>query len=179
MPRGKLTSALAFLAIALGALILVGIGTSAFLFFRYVKTTDADAPTAAREFVAARARFQGQSPFIEYQGLKTPIVRRDPSAPRQQIVALHAMIFSATDGFIRRADVPFWAVQVMTVGGRLSLMNLGLFGDDRDLITLEDLERHGPGLLLDTNGGAVGALIVGDALLHTDSKSSQMLVWTE
>jgi hypothetical protein len=67
----------------------------------------------------------------------------------------------------------------MSAGGRLRLMNLDTFGDDRDRITLEDLERHGPGLILDVGGGAVGQLLVGDAIFGTNSRSSQLLVWTE
>jgi hypothetical protein len=59
------------------------------------------------------------------------------------------------------------------------LMNLDTFGDDRDRITLEDIERHGPGLILDVSSGAVGQLLVGDDILGTNARSSRLLVWTE
>ena len=49
-------------------------------------------------------------------------------------------------------------VRLMSMGGRIRFMNLGMFGDDRDRVTLEDLERHGRGLILDTSGGAVGGM---------------------
>jgi len=164
--------------IALG-LVVVAVGTAAALFFRYVKTTATNSSTATREFEATRARFVGQLPLIEYCGLQTPVVRRTPSAPRRPLTAVHALIYSSTEGYIRRADVPFGILRLTTVGGRLSLMDLGMFGDDRDRITLEDLERHGPGLVLDARGNAVGGLAVADALLGTQSRDSQMLIWTE
>jgi hypothetical protein len=67
----------------------------------------------------------------------------------------------------------------MSVGGRIRFMDLGMFGDERDRITLEDLERHGPGLILDTSGRSVGPLAISDAMLGTDTQKSQLLVWTE
>ena len=67
----------------------------------------------------------------------------------------------------------------MTIGGRIRLMNIGLFGDDRDRITLEDLERHGPGLVIDVRDGSAWPTAVGDALFGTDSRGFQMLIWTE
>jgi len=160
-------------------LVVVAVGTSAALFFRYVKTDPTDSSAATRAFEVARARFKGQLPLIEYRGLQTPVVNRTSSAPRHQLGTLHALIYSSSEGYIRRADVPFAIVRVTTAGGRLSLMDLGMFGDGRDRITLEDLERHGPGLVLDTRGSAVGSLAVADTLLGTRSTDSQMLIWTE
>jgi len=54
-----------------------------------------------------------------------------------------------------------------------------MFGDERDRITLEDLVRHGPGLILDTSGGSVGPLAISDVMLGTDARKSQLLIWTE
>jgi hypothetical protein len=165
-------------AIAFG-LAVAAIGIAVALFSRYVKTEDTDSATAAHEFEAARARFAGRVPLVEYRGLQTPIVRRDPSTPRHQIVAVRALVYSATEGYLRRVNVPMRILRLITTGGRLSLMDLGMFGDDRDRITLEDLERHGPGLVLDTGGGSVGFLAVSDALLGTTSKDSRLLMWSE
>jgi hypothetical protein len=67
----------------------------------------------------------------------------------------------------------------MTHPSRSVLRTVAIVGDDRDWITLEDLERHGPGLILDVGGGAVGQLLVGDAIFGTNSRRSQLLVWTE
>lgn len=162
------------------AVLAVGVTITVIVFFlRYVDTGYVAWETAAREFEAARARFVGQQSLIEFRGLQTPVVRRNPSAPRRNLLALHALTYSARDGQLRRVVVPAMVLRLVSVGGRIRLMDLGMFGDDRDRITLEDLERHGPGLILDTSGGSVGPLAISDAILGTETQKSQLLIWTQ
>jgi hypothetical protein len=146
---------------------------------RYVRKQDMGPDSAAREFEQVRSRFASQLPLIEFRGFQDPTVRRSSSAPRRELVALHVLAYSPDDGKLTRADFPADVLRFMSVGGRLRLMYLDTFGDDRDRVTLEDLERHGPGLILDVGGGAVGQLLVGDAILGTNARSSRLLVWTE
>jgi len=162
-----------------GVLVLVIAGSAIVFYWRHVQTAYVRSETAAREFETARARFAGQQPLIELRGLLTPIVRRSPSAPRRDLHALHALAYDVGEGQLRRADVPATLLRLVTIGGRIRFMNLGLFGDDRDRITLEDLERHGPGLVIDIRGGSAWPTAMGDALFGTDSRGSQMLIWTE
>ena len=53
--------------------------------------------------------------------------------------ALHARIFDPEDGKIVRADIPFWLIRL---GQSFS------FTSNMGSVTLEDLERHGPGLIV-------------------------------
>jgi hypothetical protein len=162
------------------AVLAVAVTVSAIvLFLRYVETRDVAWETASTEFEAERARFTGQQPLIEFRGLQTPIVRRTPFAPRRALRALHALAYSAPDGHLRRAVVPAAILRLLSAGGRIRFMDLGMFGDDRDRITLEDLERHGPGLILDTSGRSVGPLAIADSIFGTESQTSQLLIWTE
>ena len=178
-PRKTWVSVTIAAACIVGVLAAAAIISAVVFFQRYVKTDYVASEAAAREFEAARARFVGQQPLIEYRGLETPVVRRHPSAPRRELVALHALAYRAPDGELRRVVVPATLLRLMSVGGRIRFMDLGLFGDDRDRITLEDLERYGPGLILDTSGGSVGPLAISDAMLGTDARKSQLLIWTE
>ena len=163
--------------IAIVAVLAVMSG-AVLLFSRYVHTRDIDAAGAAREFEAARARFAGQVPLLEYREQDAPIVHRR-SGERHQLVALHAIVYDADEEYLRRVDIPFGVLRLVTAGGRLGLVSLGGFGTSRDRMTLDDLERHGPGLVVDAGGGAVGALVAGDALLGTHSRESRILMWTE
>jgi hypothetical protein len=97
-------------------------------------------------------------------------VHRNPGE-RHRLVAAHALVYDATEGNLRRVDVPIGLLRVATIGSRINLGSLG--------ITVDDLERHGPGLVLDTNGGAVATLPAADALIGTHSIDSQILIWTE
>ena len=150
------------------ALLLVAAGVT--FFAMYVHDTDIDQPGASREFAAARTRFAGQAPLVEYGGLQPSVVHRS-SGDRRQLAGLHALVYDATDGYLRRVDVPIGLLRAATIGGRFRLGNLG--------ITLEDLERHGPGLVFDTNGAAAGTLSMVDGLIGTHSNESQILIWTD
>jgi hypothetical protein len=166
----------AIVAVVFAAVVIASVVV---LLSRYVRKEDVGPDSAGREFEQVRSRFANQLPLIEFRGFQDPIVRRSPSAPQHELVALHVLAYSPDDGKLTRADFPADVLRYMSIGGRLRLMNLDTFGDERDRVTLEDLERHGPGLVLDVGGGAVGRLLVGDAILGTNARGSRLLVWTE
>ncbi len=150
-------------AIVLVVLLVVIIGSATVFFSRHVKTEHMASDAAAIQFETARAHLAGQSALIEYEGFyKTPIVRRNASAPRHQLRALHVLAYDVGANQLRHVDIPGGVLQVMTVGGRLRLWDLDALGDNRDRITLDDLQQHGPGLVLDEHVGP-----------------SRLLVWTE
>jgi hypothetical protein len=64
-----------------------------------------------------------------------------------------------------RVSIPFWLLRLAPTGKRMSFLseNGVDFDSDRVHLTLEDLERRGPGLILD----------------HIDRQGSLVLVWTE
>jgi hypothetical protein len=167
-------------AIAIVGVVLTAIACIAIVFSLYVQTEDADAASAAREFDAARARLAGQEPLLEFRGLDPPVVHVR-QGPRRPLTTVHMLIYDATEEYVRRVDVPVRMIRLATLGGRIRLMSLaGLDGNrDDDRLTLDDLERHGPGLVLDTSGGAIGPLIVGDAVAGTRARESLLLIWTE
>jgi len=61
--------------------------------------------------------------------------------------------------------IPFWLLRLAPSGKKMSFLNdNGIdFDSDRVHLTLEDLERRGPGLVLD----------------QANRRGSQVLVWTE
>jgi hypothetical protein len=65
------------------------------------------------------------------------------------------------------------------VGGRIRLMGSGFIGGPDARLTLGDLERHGPGLVLDSGGGIPAVLPVADAVLGTKATQSRLLIWTD
>jgi hypothetical protein len=70
-------------------------------------------------------------------------------------------------------------LRLVTAGGSVRLINLWTFGDERDRITLNDLECYGPGLIVDVRGNNVGLMVVGNAALGTQAQDSRLLMWTE
>ncbi|HEY6214157.1 MAG TPA: hypothetical protein VIW45_17805 [Vicinamibacterales bacterium] len=157
------------IAIVVSAVVLVGllaaavVGGTAFFIYRHVNAQFTPAENAEQRFAAQRARFAGEQPFIEMTLGDDPIVHREPNKPRQELHSLHALVYDARAGKLTHVDIPGWLLRMMSGGGRIRIANLEMFDDDRDRVTLEDLERHGPGLLLDLHRG----------------RASQVLVWTE
>lgn len=148
-------SILLALAVIAGAAAVVFIGVAAWAIRRHTSVQFLSADSAQAQFTAARARFAGQSPLLEIaarDGGFTPLVHRDPRAPRREVSVLHVLSYDARARKLVRADVPGWLLAWVSVRGSVRLANLELFNDDRDRLTLEDLERHGPGLVTEITG---------------------------
>ena len=135
-----------FIIAGLGAIGLVA--GSAYWISRHVSSQLTSTESAEAELDRVRARFAGQQPLVEFNGdSDNPTVRRLPrpaeSIGNVEMRALHARVFDPDDGKIVRADIPFWLIRL---GKSFSFMpNMGA-------VTLEDLERHGPGLIVNGHG---------------------------
>jgi hypothetical protein len=155
------------IAIAAAILIVLSglavIGGGAFYVYRHIQAQFVGTDTAAADFARERARFAGQTPLVGFDEDDEPRVNRPPAgAARHQIHALHVLAYDASAGKLVRVDLPEWVIRLMSAGGHIRLGNVDL-SSDKGRVTLDDLERHGPGLVLDRHM----------------SSGSQVLVWTE
>ena len=151
---------------------------AALLFSRYVRSEDANAESAAREFQTVRARLAGQPPLIELRGAQPPVFHRNETSPKP-IVALRGLMYNPADESLQRFKIPIAAVRLLTLGGSVRLIDFGMWGDTRGRLTLDDLGQHGPGLIVDSNGVSVAPLATSDALFGTGAGGAQFLIWTE
>jgi hypothetical protein len=139
--------------------VIVAIGGVALFVHDHVKSEVVEAASADTEFAQARARFAGKTPLLELRG-NEPVIHRDATAPRREVQALHVLAFDASQHKISRIDIPGWLLRLMSAGGRLRIANLEVFdNDEENRLTLEDLERHGPGLVLDAERRGARALV--------------------
>ena len=149
--------------IIVGVLAIAVVGGTAFFIYRHIDAKFTAPEHADETFGQTRARFAGQQPLIELSRDDEAIVHH-PTGTRREVNALHALVYDTNSGKLTHLDVPGWLLRVMSAGGRLRIANMDAFGDDETAkLTLDDLERHGPGLIMDVrrHGG------------------SQLLVWTE
>jgi hypothetical protein len=159
-----------WISIVIAAVIIVGVlavavvGGTALFFFRHIDARVTAQENADRTFDQMRARFAGQQPLVEVTHGDDAVIHHAPDAPRRDIHALHALVYNRESGKLTRVDVPGWLLHLMSAGGRVRIANMDAFGDDdQTRLTLDDLERHGPGLVLDVKRG----------------RGSQILIWTE
>ena len=150
-------------------LALAVVGGTAFFIYRHVESTSTTEITAEQEFNAARARFEGQKPLIEIRREgDEPILHRDllraGKMPDKPLESLRVLAYDDTAGKLVRVNIPFWLLRIVPSKNLSFLNDEGIDIDTRRIrLTLEDVERRGPGLLLD----------------QKDRRGSQVLVWTE
>jgi len=150
--------------IVIGLLAIGIVGGTAFFIYSHVNAKFIPQESAEQEFATARARFVNQQPLIELTA-DEPVLHRNTSGPRREIQSLHALVYDGRARKLTHLDVPGWLLKVMSAGGRIRIANLDVLDDDTSgRVTLEDLERHGPGLVLDVKRAR---------------GSQQVLLWTE
>ena len=153
--------------IIVGLLAVAAIGGTAFFIYRHVNTQFTPSDNAERQFAEARARFTGQLPLIEIRRGDEPVLHREvipASLPVAKLDTLRVMAYDTHARKLVRVSIPFWLLR-MAPSRHVSFLNdSGIdFDSERVRLTLEDLERRGPGLILD----------------QADRRGSHVLVWTE
>ena len=151
--------------------MLVGVGLIAVAgFFVYqqfaFKSVPATERTAELKFEEMAKRFEGQQPMLVIEDGEPVLTKprhgvRHKAAP---IEALHVMVWDPQEERVVSLNIPFWLIR-MTNGHPIKL-SAGDHGNDvtPDLkITADDLERHGPGLIL----------------IHREPGGDRVIVWAQ
>ena len=146
-------------------LLCVAVGGMIYEFRTHVKTEVVEATVAEQEFNQTRERFRGQQPLVEVTGTErgddeTKVHRPSATARRAQINTLRVLVYDTNENRLIRATIPGWLLRMMP-NGRYS----GFQGDEtftRNRITIEDLERHGLGLIVDGH-----------------NRDNRILIWSE
>ncbi len=165
-------------SIAIAALISAGVvglaiaGSVTLFVYRHHDSQVVSTTAAADEFNRARAIFAGQQPLVEVRDGDDSIVHRTDAAPkavdRPAVQTLHTVIFEARSGRLVRINLPFQVARLMhssgfTYLGEFAFLEDTEFDGDRVLLTLDDLERLGRGLVVD----------------HRHPGGGQFLVWVD
>jgi hypothetical protein len=153
--------------IVVGMLAAVAIGGTAFFIYNHVNTQFTPNENADAQFAEARARFAGQRPLIEIRKDDEPVLHREvipASLPAIKLETLRVLAYDTHAEKLVRVSIPFWLLRMAPTKHVSFLNDTGIdFDSDRVRLTLADLERRGPGLILD----------------QADRRGSQVLVWTE
>jgi hypothetical protein len=153
--------------IVVGILAVTAVGGTAYFIYHHVHTQFTPTENADRQFAAARARFAGQRPLLEIRKGDEPILHREllpEKMPVAKLETLRVLAYDTRANKLVNVSIPMWLLR-MAPSNKFSFMkDNGIdFDSDRVRITLDDVERRGPGLLLD----------------QADRRGSQVLIWTE
>lgn len=154
--------------IIVGILAVAAVGGAAYFIYRHVNTTFTPIENAQVEFTQARARFDGQQPLIEIRHDDEPMIHREliteSAAAGKKLDSLRVLAYDQRARKLVRVSIPFWLLRMAPSKHLSFLGDNGIDLDsDRVRLTLDDLERRGPGLLIDSK----------------DRSGSLVLVWTE
>jgi len=155
--------------IIVGILAVAAVGGTAFFIYHHVQTQFTPSENAEERFRQARERFAGQQALIEipHDDDRRPRVRREALPAERSTVKLEALRVLAYDvhaGKLVNVSIPFWLLRLAPANKFSFLNDNGIdFDSERVHLTIDDLERRGPGLILD----------------QADRRGSHVLVWTE
>jgi hypothetical protein len=136
----------------LGILGIVAMaGLSIYFFSQHIETRNASPAIAERDFEQVKSQFQGQKPLIEldrngrYLRSNTEI-KAKPGASTPENV--HVIAFDPDDARVVKVTIPFWLLRLKMQGATIDLNGRAMDLEDLRL-TVEDLERFGPILIVD------------------------------
>jgi len=156
-----------WIPIAIGIAILIvilglgGIVFSVVWMRQHLQITETSEPNAAREFEAVLAKYPEQRPLIELRDGVPQYVesRRNEPPSEAPISMLHIMAWDEDEGRMATFDLPFWFLRLKSGPIVLGSYATGLGAGDVSLRP-EDIERHGPGLVLDFTLRREGRVLV-------------------
>jgi hypothetical protein len=150
--------------IAVGILGVITMAAAGLWFLKsHVDIRPTTIAAATEDFQAIRQRFGDQKPLIELDERgKFVHANTDRPAGTKRPETLHVMAFDPHDEKVFRFELPFWMLRLKSGGTRFDIgrSNVDLA---RMRITVEDLERYGPILILD----------------QKDTDGSRVLVWSQ
>jgi hypothetical protein len=140
--------------VIVGIAAVVGFG---FWMYRQMDLHVTKAADSQQQFETVRARFQGQVPYLEVSitdNHEETTVHRELEKPdRTRLNRLRIAVYDERKHQFVEMGLPFW---LLRLGGNKPInLRQGGSGFDpgvRLSVTTEDIERRGPGLILDTTG---------------------------
>jgi hypothetical protein len=152
--------------IALGMLCVIAMAAVGLWFVKsHINIQPTTAAAATTDFQTIRERFANQKPLIELDEHGN-FVHANTDRPNgtQRPETLNVLAFDPHDERVVRVDIPFWLLRLkMGNGTRIGV------GGNRNLelqklrLSVEDLERFGPTLIVD----------------HQDVDGARVLVWSQ
>jgi len=142
--------------VALGFLALAG--TAGYFVFKSMEKTSATEAAAIREMDGIKARFAARPPLVEIINPRSMDVRvnRLASSDGARVQTIHVVNWKAEDGEVMRMEVPLWLMRFSSLN---IFSQIGL-APEKLRLTVQDVERYGPGVVVDYNQPGAARLLM-------------------
>ena len=148
----------------LGLIAMAGAG--AYYFATHIKTSEASPAVAERSFEEAKRVFADQKPLLELDDegkvARTNTLNRPRLANAAAPEAIHVLAYDPDEGRVIRVKIPFWLLRLNS-DSNITFNDNDKISLEELKITVEDLERMGPSLLVD----------------HKSPRGDRVLVWSQ
>jgi hypothetical protein len=156
---------LGLLAVSIGAtMAVIALIAGTAFFFRHHRSERSSAQTAEAEFQRMRARFADHRPLLDMHE-RRPATGGAPQTGRP-LRSFHTMIFDTRGGErLVRITVPYRFARLFSRGAGFRWLGQLTFLDDTEFdpepiqLSLAQVERHGPGLIVDYRHPSGGQFI--------------------
>jgi hypothetical protein len=148
----------------MGVMGLVAMAAAGVWFAKtHIDVRSAPTAVARSEFESVRDRFASQKPLIELDE-DGDFLRANTDRPAgdRRPESLNVMAFNPRDGRIVKVSIPFWLLR-FKAHGRIMVDGRGNIDLEELHLTVDDLERYGPTLILD----------------HKNEEGERVLVWSQ
>jgi len=146
---------LLFFILGAGAIVLTVVW-----FRQNVTMTESSEDSAQRQFEEVRNRFPGQQPLIQLVDDRPQYApERATQSSSTPLSTLHIIAFDRDEGKVVTFSLPFWVLRLKSGPIRISAYQQGW--DDRGVsFRVEDIEKHGPGIIVDASEPGEGRVLI-------------------
>ena len=128
------------------------------------ESTTSDERSAARAFDEIRARLVNAQPVLELRNEVPVLARKAPDSPVSgELQRLQVLVWKPDEENLSHVTLPWWLLRLKEGPIDISAEAGAGYTTPRVLLTVEEVERYGPAVLLD----------------HIEPDGSRFLVWTE
>ncbi len=144
--------------IAIVAIVAALAGTGAYFVLRNLEKTTTTEAAADNEMDAVRTRYAPRPPLVEIVDPRTADVRinREPSPTAAPVGTVHIVNWKSENSELTRAEVPLWLMRFSSV----NLLSKAGIAPARFRLTVDDIERYGPGIVTDYRSPGVFRVLV-------------------
>jgi hypothetical protein len=156
MRSKKFRAVVVAIGLSAAAIASLAVGSAIWFLRHHRDAQSASASVASAEFQQLRARFAGEAPLLDMR-LRT--IATDVEMPRaaRPLHAFHTVVFDTRGGQrLVRMTVPYWFGRRFARHdgqfvwlGELTFLDDTEFDPERIQLSLDRIERRGPGLLVD------------------------------